>query len=225
MLEFSLPLALFNFLPVALSALALFWLVRLLAILRPEVQVWAWSAATLIVIGGLSKALWKLNASLTGEDIIWLANALFPLIGPGFFLLAVLSWMAFSRPDPDRLRRPILVLAVLAIVLAISVALLRTWVLEVPRGWFLPFMLLTSLGNLALMVLLIRRAWQARLKIAVTLLVINVMVVFGLQPIAMAGADTLALHWLEQVMTTVGAAAFAFAVCLLLQAGRQSRAA
>ncbi len=223
MLDFSLPLALFNFLPVALTALALFWLVRLLSLLRLDVEFWAWLAAGLVVAGGLSKALWKLNASLTSQDIVWLANALFPLIGPGFFLLAVLSAMAFMRPSPDRLRQAILGLTLLAIVLAVSLALLRTWVLDVPRGWFLPFMLLTTLGNLGLMVLLIRRAWQARLKGAVALLAVNVLVVFGLQPIAMAGADTLALHWLEQVMTTLGAAAFATAVWLLLQAGRQGR--
>lgn len=225
MLEFSLPLALFNFLPVGLTALALFWLVRLLSILRRDVQAWAWLGAALIVAGGLSKALWKLNASLTAQDIDWLANALFPLIGPGFFLLAILSWMAFTRPSPDRLHRPILMLTLLAIALALSVALLRTWVLDLPRGWFLPFMLLTTLGNLGLMVLLIRRAWQARLKLAVALLLVNVLVAFGLQPIAMAGADTLALHWLEQVMTTLGAAAFAGAVWLLLQADRQGRPA
>lgn len=225
MLEFSLPLALFNFLPVGLTALALIWLVRLLSILRPDLQDWAWLGAGLVVAGGLSKALWKLNASLSAQDIVWLANALFPLIGPGFFLLAVLSWMAFTRPSPDRLRRPILVLTLLAIALALSVALLRTWVLDVPRGWFLPVMLLTTLGNLGLMVLLIRRAWQARLKVAVALLLVNVLVAFGLQPIAMAGADTLALHWLEQVMTTLGAAAFATAVWLLLQADRQGRPA
>ncbi len=217
---FTLPLALFNFLPALLTALALFFLLRLLGGLRPDLRVWGLLAAALIVAGGLSKALWKLVATLTGHDVSWLANALFPLIGPGFFLLAVLVWMAFHRPSPDPRTAPILTLALLAIGLALALAALRSWGLEMPRGWFLQFMLLTTLGNLGLMGLLIQRGWRARQWGVVALLGVNVLVVFGLQPIAMAGADTLALHWLEQVMTALGAAAFAFALWLLLHGER-----
>lgn len=216
---FTLPLALFNFLPVLLTALALALLVRLLSRLRPDLTAWAILPYALIFAGGLSKAVWKLIATLTGEDLTWLANALFPLIGPGFVLLAVVVWMSFHRPAPDAKKFLILVLTLVVIVLAIAVAAFRSWGLDVARGWFLPFMLLTTLGNLGLMVLLIRRAWQARLWAAVALLGVNVVVAFGLQPIAMAGADTLALHWLEQVMTALGAAAFAAAMWMLLQAG------
>lgn len=216
--SFTLPLALFNFLPVLLTALALGLLVRLLGQLRPDLRGWAFVAAVLVVAGGLSKALWKLVATLTGADVSWLANALFPLIGPGFLLLAVLAWMAFYRHQPDPKRSLILVWAGLAIALAVVVAAIRSWGLDLPRGWFLPFMLLTTFGNLGLMVLLIRRGWRARQWGVVALLGVNVLVVFGLQPIAMAGADTLALHWLEQVMTAIGAAAFAAALWLLLRA-------
>ena len=215
---FTLPLALFNFLPVLLTALALALLVRLVGRLRPDLVAWAIVSYALIFAGGLSKAVWKLIATLSGSDLQWLANALFPLIGPGFFLLAVVVWMSFYRPGPDPRRTQILVVTLLAIALAVAVAALRTWGMDVERGWFLPFMLLTTLGNLGLMVLLIRRGWQLRRWGAVALLGINLVVVFGLQPIAMAGADTLALHWLEQVMTALGATAFAAAMWLLLRA-------
>lgn len=220
MLEFTLPLALFNFLPVGLTGLALVLLVRLLSDLRPDLGKWLVAGAVLVVAGGLSKASWKLLATLTGQDVVWLANALFPLIGPGFFLLAALAWLAFHRRRSDPGSHTVLVWALVLIGLACVVAAVRSWGLEVPRGWFLPFMLLTSLGNLGLMVLLIRRAWQVRQRAGVVLLLLNVVVVFGLQPIAMAGADTLALHWLEQAMTTLGAAALAAAVWLLLRACR-----
>lgn len=220
---FTLPLALFNFLPVLLTALALALLVRLLTRLRPDLALWAIVPYALIFAGGLSKAVWKLIATLTGQDLTWLANALFPLIGPGFVLLAVVVWMSFHRPVPDPNKYRILFLTLVAIVLAIAVAVLRTWGLDIPRGWFLPFMLLTTLGNLGLMVLLIRRAWQARQGAAVALFGVNVVVAFGLQPIAMAGADTLTLHWLEQVMTALGSAAFAAAMWLLLRAAERPR--
>lgn len=220
---FTLPLALFNFLPALLTALALFFLLRLLGALRPDLRSWAILASVLIVAGGLSKALWKLVATLTGQDLLWLANALFLLIGPGFFLLAIVAWMTFYRPRPDPGKSLILIFTGLAIALAVGFAAVRTWGLEIPRGWFLPFILLTTLGNLGLMGLLIQRAWRVRQRGAIALLMLNVLVVFGLQPIAMAGADTLTLHWLEQIMTAIGAAALAAALWLLVRAAESPR--
>ncbi|ANB02996.1 hypothetical protein [Ectothiorhodospira sp. BSL-9] len=218
--QFTLPLALFNFLPVLLTAVALGFLARLLGRLRHDLMAWAILGAALVVAGGLSKAIWKLLATLTGQDVVWLSNALFLLIGPGFFLLAVITWGVFRRVEVGPRKIVLLGWGLAGIMLACTVAAVRTWGLEITRGWFLPFMLLTSLGNLGLMALLIRLGWRARQWGVIGLLLVNVLVVFALQPIAMAGADTLAMQWLEQVITALGALCLAVALWLLVRAAR-----
>ncbi|MCG5526235.1 hypothetical protein LRB11_15065 [Ectothiorhodospira haloalkaliphila] len=220
--QFTLPLALFNFLPVLLTAVGLGFLVHLLGHLRSDLRGWAMVGAALVVAGGLSKAIWKLLATLTGQDVVWLSNALFLLIGPGFILLAAIAWAVFRRVDMPPRKYVVLGWGLVGIALACMVAGVRTWGLEITRGWFLPFMLLTTLGNLGLMALLIRRGWQARQWGVIGLLLVNVLVVFALQPIAMAGADTLAMQWLEQVITALGSLCLAVALWLLVRAAGDS---
>ena len=48
--------------------------------------------AILVVFGGVFKAGWKLKIAATGQDVVWTADSLFVLLGPGFTLLAWALW-------------------------------------------------------------------------------------------------------------------------------------
>ena len=48
-------------------------------------------ALLLIGAGGLLKASWKLIIATTGNDVVWMDNSLFALLGPGFTLMAFCS--------------------------------------------------------------------------------------------------------------------------------------
>ena len=211
MLAFPLSLALFNFLPVALTGVALWFLTRYVASQDAAVGRLALLGSALILAGGLSKASWKLIAAATGTDLVWLAAALFPLLAPGFALLAVALWGAvgrqFGRPVPAGLW-PIALALVGAAFLA---AALRQWVFDLPRGWFLPLLVLASLGNLAASGLLIAVALRLRRWGTALLFAVNLLMIFALQPIAMMNPKTLAMHWLEQSLTALGTACFALA--------------
>ena len=220
MTEFPLSLALYNFLPVGLTGVALWFLLRLVRDQDPDNARLALVGAGLVLFGGLSKASWKLVASLTGTDIAWLGAALFPLMAPGFALLAASIWGATRRlrrrSSPSWLRGTALV----AVVTAFGVAAVRLWALEIPRGWFLPLLALASLGNLLLSVLLIAAALRLRRWAIALLFGVNLGMVFALQPIAMANPKTLPMHWLEQSMTAIGTACFALGAYLFWQFGR-----
>ena len=98
--QYGLDLALTNFLPVLFTALALFCIARLARDLAPSSEPMALSGAALVVLAGLCKALWKLILALGGPDLPWLANALFPLMAPGFTLLALALWQAQRETRP-----------------------------------------------------------------------------------------------------------------------------
>lgn len=217
MLEFPLSLALYNVVPVILTGVALWFLIRFVRDQHAPHHGLALPGGALILAGGTAKVTWKLIAATTGADIEWLANALFPLMAPGFALLAVAIWGATRRL---RGQQPLVGwrVVLLAVLLAFSIAAVRQWILEMPRGWFLPLLALASLGNLGASILLIRAAlWLHRWRIAL-LFAINLAMIFALQPIAMASPKTLALHWIEQSLTVFGTGCFALAAYLLWRA-------
>jgi hypothetical protein len=223
--DFPLSLALYNFLPVALTGLAVWLLSRSVAVLDPANRGLALAGACLILLGGLAKASWKLIGSLAGVDIAWLSAALFPLMAPGFALLAAAIWGATRRlrrrASPPWLGR----VALGAIVVAFADAAVRLWVLEIPRGWFLPLLVLASLGNLLLCGFLIAAMLRLRRWGIAALFGVYLLMISGLQPIAMASAHTLPMHWLEQTLTSVGSACFALGAYLLWRLGRGRGAA
>ncbi len=208
MQEFTLGLALYDFVPVALTGVAVFFVARLVRLRRVPTSELAAVGALLIVAAGMSKASWKLIATLTGQDIAWLAALLFPLMAPGFALLAAGVWAG------QRERLPASALfwlaPVAAITLAFAAALYRTEA-GVERGWFMPIMSLASLSNILLTTLLFRAAWKRGQRFLAVLFTVNLAMVFALIPIAQMDSHSIAMHWLEQTLTALGAAAFAFA--------------
>jgi len=221
--DFPLSLALYNVLPVALTGLALWFLTRYVAEQDPADRGLALLGAGLILAGGLAKASWKLIAATTGTDLVWLAAALFPLMAPGFALLAVALWGAVlgqrGRPVPAGLWR----VALAVVVLAFAAAALRYWVLAIPRGWFLPLLILASLSNLAASLLLIRAAVSLHRWGTALLFAVNLLMIFALQPLAMINPKTLAMHWAEQTLTALGTACFALAAYRLWRLTRCER--
>lgn len=208
---FPLALALFNFLPVLFGALGYALLARLVQRRVPALAWLGWIGATLIVLGGLSKALWKLLISLGGVDLAWLSAALFPLLGPGFVLLAAALWEALRADRDTRPRQFAVAVALLLVLTALGAAAGRTWGLGIERGWFLPLLVLTSLGNLGLTGLLIRAALGRRQWAAAALFALNLAMLLALPPIALMATHSLAIHWLEQSLTAAGTAGFALA--------------
>ncbi|MCK7476085.1 MAG: hypothetical protein MZV49_27255 [Rhodopseudomonas palustris] len=87
---FGLDLALADFAPVLFTALALLCVARLVREVSQSDARMTLIGAALVVLAGLGKAAWKLILALGGPDLPWLANALFPLMAPGFLCSPVL---------------------------------------------------------------------------------------------------------------------------------------
>ncbi|NEX22744.1 hypothetical protein G3480_20965 [Thiorhodococcus mannitoliphagus] len=212
--DFSVALALYDFAPVVLTGLAVWLLASLARVIERAHYPMMLLGGVLVVSGGLAKALWKLIAALTGQDIGWLAALLFPLMAPGFTLIAVAAWGILDRVRGQLPRLGWLAASVTLLVLIAAVGV-REWVLSIPRGWFMPLLVFTSLGNLVASVQLIRASLHLRSRVAASLFGLNLLFVFALPPIAIAAPATLWMHWVEQTLTTAGAGCFAAAAYLL----------
>lgn len=209
--DFTLGLALYDFLPVVLTGVAVWYLARLVMARGVPNGGLAFVGAGLVFAAGLSKAMWKLNVTLTGQDLTWLANLLFPLMAPGFVLIGVGIW-AVERQLRGKQAPPWIWAATVAAIVAVYVlAFVRIVDPQIERGWFMPMMGMASVGNIGLTVLLIVLSLRYSKWGLAILFVINLAMVFVLIPIAQIEPKTISLHWIEQTITSGGAAAFALA--------------
>ncbi len=211
MSDFTLGLALFDFAPVVLTALAVWMLYKF----SSESGIdWAWLSgvgAGLIVSAGFCKATWKLNVVLTGHDIEWLASLLFPLMAPGFALLTAGIWSALRAHQGRNPSNGFWLGALLLIGITAIAAVILTLTSSAERPWFQPVFLLASLSNIMLTVLLVTAAFRRQMKLTALLFTMNLAMVFVLIPISQIRPMTIQIHWIEQSLTTMGTAAFAYA--------------
>jgi len=208
MQDFTIGLALYDFVPVALTGIAVFYIACTISYRQVPVAQLAFVGALLVFAAGLSKATWKMIATLAGQDVTWLAALLFPLMAPGFALLAAGAWAGQRRPPPAS--AAFWLAPIIAMVLAALAAIYRVEA-GIERGWFLPVMMLASLSNILLTVFLFRMAWSRGRPALALLFTVNLAMVFALIPIAQLESHSIAMHWLEQTLTALGAAAFALA--------------
>jgi len=210
MQDYTLSLALFDFLPVALSAAGLLLLVFTLrkhyARLRPALWRLAACGAVLVITGGLLKASWKLLWVTTRVDYAWMSAGLFWCLAPGFVLLAGATL--------GMLRRSTTGVGTLLIPLAVAVTACAV-ALGMPERSSLVLLLLLVLGNLVMMISLITFSSRQRLHYAAVFLTISVVATFTLSGLARIPEQTASLQWIEEIVNFVGQGLFAAAMYLL----------
>lgn len=152
--NYSLPVAIFDFVPVLLAAVAMCALARGISARHHALAPVAWAAALAIPLGGLCKASWKLIVALKQTDVTWLDDLLFVLMAPGFVALAFAlfharrAWQASVAPD--RARYPLDRLLMWLILPAAGIA--ATVLFSQSRGGFFWLLAVTTVANAALIV-------------------------------------------------------------------------
>jgi hypothetical protein len=214
--DFTIGLALYDYLPSVFTGLALVFIAQMVRRSDPDLGWMAFTGAALVVLAGVFKASWKLVMATGGPDIWLFREALFPLMGPGFLLVGVAAWAAVRAARGKTWPRGLWLVPVAVIALAYAAGAYLTLGQGTERGWFPVFLMLASVANLGLSLLLIAESVRRRRWLVVGLFALNVGMIFALQPIAAMEDKSIALHWFEQTLTTGGAAAFALGGYLLL---------
>ena len=204
----SVPMALEDYAPVVLSAIGWVYVARMLARRVPAWGQLAWLGLALVTLGGLSKATWKLIYAAGAMDVGPLNTALFVLLCPGFIALAWALWRSANRqPSAAQVWAAPLILTVLALGAAAYLGLVKG-----SRAWFALLIGLTTLGNTATAVWLLRRALKWGLPFLAVLFFLNLAGSFAL---ARMSDQTVTLQWIKQGISTLSQAAFMFAAIKL----------
>jgi hypothetical protein len=211
--DFTLGLALYDYLPGIISGVGLFFLAMITRRYAPKFAPVAYAGVGLVALAGFLKATWKLTVVLTGQDVVWLAESMFPLMGPGFLLVGVAYW-AGVRGSRGKGAPGWLPLAAFALIGLAAAQVAFAGTLEALHDTSMMF---ASVANLTLTILLVgEMVRQGRWYLA-PLFVVNIAMIFVLQGIANMETMSVAIHWLEQTITVVGAGAFAVGTYLLMR--------
>jgi len=216
--DFPLVMALQNYMPVIFSGVGLLLVARMVGATHAAAGRLAVTGAALILAAGTLKASWKLVMAVSRLDLPLLSQSLFPLIAPGFTLLA---WALFwSKRHADRALvwwPPVLVSgAALLGALALGVA-------RADRAWVFVLIGLSTAANVSLAGLLIHGALQRGSYLAAGLFALNLLITFALSGIAGMPNKPLEIHWAEQIISTVSNLAFAWAAWTMLHAAPRLR--
>ncbi|MEL6405398.1 MAG: hypothetical protein AAFR81_13600 [Chloroflexota bacterium] len=210
-MDYSVSLALYDFAPVLFIGIAMFYVWRMVQNFAPEQAQLAAVGGILVVTAGLTKAGWKLIVATTSMDIYFLSQLLFPLMAPGFILVMFAVWAMVRRANDKTVPTWFSILPVVVIAGAFLWAGQRMFILQIERGWFQPLLMLVSIGNVALISMLVSASMRHKKWGLAGLFFLNIVMTFALQPIATMENLSITMHWIEQTLTTFGAGAFAFA--------------
>jgi hypothetical protein len=212
---YTVPMALQDFMPVILSATGLFFLARFAFGIRHDLGRMSVVGATLVLLGGLSKAIWKLVVAATdgATDIKVLDNSLFWLLGAGFTVTAYAMSYALRIANGKMLRRDnIALLPVIVVALFYAIAIAFVFAQPEKRAWSFVLLGMTTLGNLVLSALVIVYCLKRKQTLIALLFLMNIVLIFALSGLARSSASrTFVLQWTEQIINTLSSAAFAFA--------------
>ena len=216
----SVALALEDFVPVILSAVGLAMVTRMIRRFDRNAGHWAAVGTLLVVVGGLSRASWKLIMAGGGPDLVPLFLALYVFLATGYLLVVMATWRGFLAANGGRGRVPAWLPALVALALLVPL----TAILASAGGRILPLLWLfvATAGAIVTSLLLARWARRAGRPGIAWLFIVSLAVTIVLNGLARAESQPEALQWVEQLLNTATQGAFLVAAIGLERATRRA---
>jgi hypothetical protein len=220
-MEYPLSLALFDFVPVLLTAIGFIYLVRLVSSVLPAQGRIAFLGGMLIVTGGFFKALWKLLMALSNStvDIGWMDDGLFVFLAPGYLLFAWSMWQVARSVQGKRIFGAWLLPSLISfITLGTSYSLF----LSQPDSpaWERVLLTVTVIANFISGILLITFAFRQKLSKAGWLFLINLVGVFLLNGLARISEQTIFVQWIDEGINSLSCLGFMIAAKIVYEYAR-----
>ncbi|HSM70115.1 MAG TPA: hypothetical protein VK851_01100 [Anaerolineales bacterium] len=203
-MEYTLPLALVDFLPVIFTAIGLVYIARMVAHISKQHGQAAYVGAALTVAGGFFRALWKtfMAVSEGATDIHWMNEGLFIWMAPGYTLLLWSVWQAVrSVNDKQTHNAWTAPLVFIGLMLAASYSLYASN--PASPAWERVLLTVMVLATVITGVLLIVFAFRQKLSIAGWLFIVNLIGIFLLNGLARIDEQTITLQWIEEGINTI----------------------
>jgi hypothetical protein len=211
-MQYTISLALVDFLPVIFTALGLIYIARMVSHISKAHGQTAYIGAVLTVAGGFFKAVWKLLIASSGGtiDINWMEDGLFVWMAPGYVLLLWSVWQTVRGVNNKKMLNAwIAPLVFIAILFAGSFYLYTSN--PTAPAWERVLLSVMVLATVVTGILLIVFGFRQKMPLAGWLFIINLVGIFLLNGLARMDAQTIALQWIEEAINAIAWLGFAIA--------------
>ncbi|MBK9927253.1 MAG: hypothetical protein IPP66_18445 [Anaerolineales bacterium] len=211
-MEYTLLLALVDFLPIVFTAVGLFAITRIVAHVNSLQGKVAFYGTLLTLAGGIFKALWKLimASSNSTVDIQWMEKSLFVLMAPGYVLVAWSVWQTMRAAQGKRsFHAWAPPLTLIGVVFTTSAYLFVKQ--PVSPAWERVLLSVMVLATLFTGVFLILFSFRQGLPSAGWLFILNLIGIFLLNGLARLDNQPITLQWIEEGINIIAWLAFAMA--------------
>lgn len=215
--EFTLPLAILDFVPVLLTGIGFIYIVRMVYAVLPAQGRTVFLGGLMVVAGGFLRALWKLLIVVSSGNLVinWMGNSLFVLLAPGFILSAWSIWQ-FVRSIQGKEVFNTWVVPLLLVVMTWGAAYVLASSQPDTTAWKGVLISATVLGNLIVGLLLIGFAFRQGLSKAGWLFLVNLGIVFVSNGLARA-EQTILIHWVAESVNTISCLCYAIAAKMVYE--------
>lgn len=222
-MEYTLSLALVDFLPVLFTAIGLMYIVRMVTHINAVQGKVALIGMVLTVAGGFFKALWKLFMASSGGtiDINWMEEGLFVFMAPGYTLLAWSVWQTVRAVQSKKIFHAWLTPTIIVAMMFASSIYLFTSNPTSP-AWERVLLSVMVLATIITGILLIVFAFRQKLPMAGWLFILNLVGIFLLNGLARIDEQTIMLQWIEESINTISWLAFMFAATKIYEYTRNN---
>ena len=211
-MEYTLSLALVDFLPVLFTAIGLYFIFRMVKHINIEQGNVALLGAILTIAGGFFKAVWKIFMASSGGaiDIDWMENGLFVWMAPGYTLLLWSVWQTV-RTVQGKKTFNVWIPPVIFIALMFAGSYYLFTSNPASPAWERVLLSVMVLATVITGILLIVFGFRQKLPLTGWLFIINLVGIFLLNGLARMDEQTIALQWAEESINTISWLCFAFA--------------
>lgn len=212
-MKYTIPLALHDFTPVIFAFLGFLALARMGFAVRRDIGRMMIIGATLTLMGGLGKAVWKLlmAASDGATDVRIFDNGLFFWMAPGFMLMTYgMSYVQRIIQNKALRRQNVWLIPIISWAVAWLVGIGFAITRPDTRTWNFVWLGFTSIAQLVLTVFAVQQGLRQGQKAAAVMLIINFVAVLALTGLART-ERTPTSQWIEQIINMCSYAAFAYA--------------
>ena len=219
--NYTLGLALFDYLPVIAAGFGLFMICRYCALLANYSGAWIVVIPIIALIGGTLKASWKLVYALGGGSVLWMSDQLFFFLATSYVLLAAFG---ISALHAHRKQRSINAQWWLAPMIIIAVILSLAFYLKLgsdSRTWSLLLLATLSTANIVFMLTLLGHSLKRHNWVAAAAFAGNLGLTFVLVKLARL-EQTAELQWIEEFLNLANNSLLVIGAWFLIRAvGRQ----
>lgn len=216
--NYTLGLALFDYLPVIAAGFGLYLICKYCASLTDYTSRWIVAIPAIALTGGVLKASWKLTYALNGVDYRWMSEQLFFFLTASYLLMATLVLTSMKAGHKGELLNknwwysP----AVIAVIVLVTAQYLK--LNTDSRLWSVMLLAALSLANLTMLLALIGHSIRKRNWYASAAFAMNLVLSYVLVALARIPEQTAELQWIEEFFNLGNNSMLAVGAWLLIRA-------